>query len=147
MLLLRPFRLLPLLACTLIAVATAACGDNTPTGPSATTVTHTDLRVGSGDEAVTGKTLSVNYTGWLFDASKPEQKGLQIDTSLGRETFVFTLGAGQVIAGWDQGVPGMKVGGLRRLLIPPALGYGGARNGPIPANSKLVFEIELLSVE
>jgi FKBP-type peptidyl-prolyl cis-trans isomerase FkpA len=140
-------RPLPLLACSVIAAAAAACGDNSPTSPSATTVTRTDLRVGSGDEAATGKTLTVNYTGWLFDASKPEQKGLLIDTSLGRDAFAFTLGAGQVIPGWDEGLPGMKVGGLRRLVIPPTFGYGNTRNGPIPANSTLVFEIDLVKVE
>ena len=140
-------RSLALSACVLIAASAVACGKNTPTSPSATVVTHTDLRIGSGDEAATGKAVTVNYTGWLYDASKPEQKGLPIDTSLGRDSFTFTLGAGHVIAGWDQGLPGMKVGGLRRLVVPPALAYGGTRNGSIPPNSTLVFEVELLSVQ
>ncbi len=138
---------LPLLSCLLAAAALAACGENTPTSPSATSVVRTDLRVGSGDEAASGKTVTVTYTGWLYDASKLEQKGLMVDTSLGRDAFTFTLGAGQVIPGWDQGLPGMKVGGLRRLVVPPALGYGASRNGPIPANATLVFEVELISVE
>lgn len=141
------FRCLPVFACILIAAGAAACGKNTPTSPSATTVTKTDLRIGSGDEAAAGKTVTVNYSGWLFDKSKSDQKGLLFDTSLGRGSFAFTLGAGQVIAGWDEGLVGMKVGGLRRLVIPPALGYGVTRNGPIPANATLVFEVELLAVE
>jgi FKBP-type peptidyl-prolyl cis-trans isomerase FkpA len=100
-----------------------------------------DLVVGNGAEAASGKRVSVHYTGTLTDGSK-------FDSSLDRGTpFSFELGAGQVIKGWDQGVAGMKVGGKRRLTIPPELGYG-ARGFPpvIPANATLVFEVELLSV-
>jgi FKBP-type peptidyl-prolyl cis-trans isomerase FkpA len=107
---------------------------------------QTDLTVGSGTEAVRGKTVTVNYTGWLYDANKAENKGAQFDTSIGRGPFSFVLGTGQVIAGWDQGVTGMKVGGKRRLVIPPSLGYGSQAVGSIPANSTLVFDVELLSV-
>ena len=89
--------------------------------------------------------MTVNYTGWLYDPTKPDQKGLVFDTSIGQTPFTFTLGAGQVIKGWDVGVPGMNVGGVRRLVIPPSLGYGASRSGPIPPNSTLVFEIELVS--
>jgi FKBP-type peptidyl-prolyl cis-trans isomerase len=143
-----PARLRFVLACASLALAFAAsCGKNTPTSPSATTITKTDLRVGSGDEAAAGKSVTVNYSGWLFDKSKTDQKGLLFDTSTGVEPFTFLLGAGHVIPGWDEGLVGMKVGGLRRLIVPPALAYGGARNGPIPANSTLVFEVELLSVQ
>ena len=107
---------------------------------------QTDLRMGSGDEAASGRVLQVHYTGWLYDESRPEQKGAQFDSSVERGAFSFTLGIGQVISGWDRGVPGMRVGGVRRLVIPPSLGYGNFRNGPIPPNAPLVFEIELLAI-
>ena len=99
-----------------------------------------DLTLGAGTEAATGKTVEVHYTGWLTS-------GEQFDSSVGRSPFSFKLGAGQVIAGWDRGVAGMKVGGKRRLTIPPELGYGKAGfPGAIPPNSVLVFEVELLGV-
>jgi len=130
-----------------LAAAVAGC-DPSPAGPSASApFTQTDLRVGTGEEAVTGRTLTVQYTGWLFDPSNPDLKGLQFDTSTGREVFVFTLGAGEVISGWDQGLVGMRVGGLRKLVIPPSLAYGESRNGPIPPNATLVFEVELTAVQ
>jgi FKBP-type peptidyl-prolyl cis-trans isomerase FkpA len=135
-------------AATLVALAVLAggCGDS-PTAPSdPVPFSQTDLVVGGGTDAVTGKVLTVNYSGWLYDASKPDQKGAQFDSSVGRSEFSFTLGAGQVIKGWDQGVPGMKVGGTRRLVIPPSLGYGATRNGPIPPNATLVFEVQLIGV-
>ncbi|WP_257450820.1 FKBP-type peptidyl-prolyl cis-trans isomerase [Archangium lipolyticum] len=100
-----------------------------------------DLKVGTGAEATPGKTVTVHYVGTLTNGSK-------FDSSRDRnEGFTFRLGAGQVIQGWDQGVAGMKVGGLRKLTIPPELGYG-ARGFPpvIPPNSTLVFEVELLQV-
>lgn len=96
---------------------------------------------GTGAEAVAGKTVSVNYTGTLTDGTK-------FDSSYDRnQPFSFVLGAGEVIKGWDQGVAGMKVGGKRKLVIPPSLGYGAQANGKIPANSTLVFEVELLDVK
>jgi FKBP-type peptidyl-prolyl cis-trans isomerase FkpA len=104
------------------------------------------LRVGSGAEAAAGKVVSVHYTGWLYDGSKPDGKGIQFETSVGTTPFSFTLGFGQVITGWDQGLPGMKVGGVRRLVIPPSLAYGSVRNGPIPPNATLIFEVELIDV-
>lgn len=139
---------------TVVALlVTVACGgsDSIPTSasPPGAPFSQTDLRVGSGADATTGRRLTVHYTGWLYDPTQPDQKGRQFDSSVGRQPFVFTLGAGQVIRGWDQGVVGMKVGGQRRLVIPPELAYGsaGAGGGAIPPNSTLVFDIELLDVQ
>lgn len=110
----------------------------------------TDLVNGVGDEALPGLIAVMHYTGWLFDPAAPEQRGRKFDSSRDRnQPFSFPLGAGHVIKGWEQGVPGMKVGGLRRLVIPPSLGYGGRNidNGLIPPNSTLLFEVELLGLE
>ena len=135
-----------LLLAAILPALLSACTDS-PTSPSATPpFTQTDVRVGTGAEAATGRVLTVNYTGWLYDASKTDGKGAQFDTSAGRDVFTFTLGIGQVIEGWDRGLPGMRVGGLRRLVIPPSLAYGGFRNGPIPPNAALIFEIELVTI-
>ncbi len=99
-----------------------------------------DLAVGEGREAKNGDDVTVHYTGWLTSGAK-------FDSSLDRgEPFTFRVGGRQVIAGWDRGVPGMKVGGKRRLVIPPEMGYGSRPVGPIPANSTLIFEVELLKV-
>lgn len=100
-----------------------------------------EIEVGSGAEAQSGQTVSVHYTGWLTDGTK-------FDSSVDRGTpFEFPLGVGMVIKGWDQGVAGMKVGGKRKLTIPPDLGYGASgAGGVIPPNATLVFEVELLDV-
>jgi len=106
-------------------------------------IQSTDVIVGTGAEAVSGKKVTVNYVGTLMDGKK-------FDASADHgQPFTFTLGAGQVIKGWDQGVTGMKVGGKRNLVIPPELAYGatGTPGGLIPANATLKFEIELLKVE
>jgi FKBP-type peptidyl-prolyl cis-trans isomerase len=107
----------------------------------------TELAPGTGAEIKTGQTALVHYTGWLYDAAAPDNKGKQFDSSVGGEPFEFPLGAGRVIAGWDQGVVGMKVGGKRRLVIPPVMGYGerGA-GGVIPPNATLVFDVELVEI-
>lgn len=138
--------------CLVSLVVAYGCGGNS-NGPSATQprgeFSQTDLVGGTGATAVAGSRLTVNYTGWLYDPTKAESKGTQFDSSLtaGRTPFPFTLGAGQVIRGWDQGVVGMRVGGRRRLIIPPELGYGSSGSGQIPPNASLVFDIELLSVQ
>ena len=100
-----------------------------------------DLVVGNGEAANAGQGVSVHYTGWL-------QNGTQFDSSKDRgEAFVFALGRGEVIRGWDEGVSGMKVGGKRKLTIPPELGYGArGAGGVIPPNATLLFEVELLAV-
>ena len=121
---------------------------NSPTNPSSSApYSQVDLLVGTGDEAASGKTLTVNYTGWLYDPSKPDTKGLMFDTSAGRDPFQFILGTQSVIQGWDQGLVGLKVGGIRRLVVPPSLGYGNIRNYSIPAYSTLVFDVELVAVQ
>ncbi len=111
-------------------------GTTTPSG-----LQYWDIKVGAGVEAVNGKTVQVHYTGWLTDGKK-------FDSSVDRrEPFSFTLGAQQVIRGWDEGVKGMKVGGKRQLKIPPALGYGSrGAGGVIPPNATLIFDVELLGV-
>jgi FKBP-type peptidyl-prolyl cis-trans isomerase FkpA len=132
------------------AVAIACSGDSSPTGPILPFAPYAqlDVRVGAGADAVAGRRVTVNYTGWLYDPSRPENKGQQFDTSVGRQPFTFTLGAGQVIRGWDQGVTGMKVGGQRRLTIPPDLAYGSSgAGGVIPPNATLVFDVDLLDVQ
>ena len=135
------------LALTLLVLA-AGCGNDPPTSASATPgYNQTDVRVGTGTEAGPGSVLSVQYTGWLYDPTKTDGKGLQFETSRGQDPFSFTIGAGQVIAGWDQGLLGVKPFGLRRLVIPPSLAYGSGRNGPIPPNATLVFDIEVLTVQ
>jgi FKBP-type peptidyl-prolyl cis-trans isomerase FkpA len=124
---------------------TAACSGSNTTAPStSTTFTQTDLVVGTGAEAVTGKTATVTYSGWLYDPRLADGKGMFFD---GNSGFSFTLGSGQVIAGWDRGVVGMKVGGQRRLIIPPDLAYGSQGRSPIPPNATLVFDITLTGVQ
>ena len=107
-----------------------------------------DTVPGTGAEAVAGQPVTVHYTGWLRDPTAPNGRGKKFDSSKDRgEPFEFDLGAGRVIQGWDEGVAGMKVGGKRKLVIPPDLAYGerGA-GGVIPANATLTFEVELLKV-
>ncbi len=128
-----------------------AAQDQTTATTTATTSTSTqktmdnqlkieDLKVGTGSIAKTGDKVTVHYVGTLTNGTK-------FDSSRDRGLpFTFTLGAGEVIKGWDQGVVGMKVGGLRRLTIPASLGYGATGQGPIPPNATLIFEVELLSV-
>jgi peptidylprolyl isomerase len=114
---------------------------------AAPAVTVIDTVVGTGAVATSTSQVTVHYTGWLYDATKPSFHGLQFDTSIGKPApFSFKLGTGAVIAGWEQGVVGMKVGGKRTLIIPSALGYGAIGSFNIPPNTDLVFDIELLSI-
>jgi FKBP-type peptidyl-prolyl cis-trans isomerase len=114
-----------------------------------TSLQITDSKVGAGAEATSGKTVSVHYTGWLYDAKASDKHGKKFDSSRDHgESFSFRLGAGQVIRGWDQGVAGMKVGGKRTLVIPSELGYGSrGAGGAIPPNATLLFDVELLEVK
>jgi FKBP-type peptidyl-prolyl cis-trans isomerase FkpA len=136
----RIFRAIPVL----LLLAAAACSPSAPTITTSAPFSQTDLIVGTGTTAASGNTLTVSYTGWLFDSAQPNGEGAQFDTSPG---YSFALGQGAVIAGWDQGLVGMKVGGRRRLVIPPSLGYGDTRHNIIPPDATLVFEITLLAVQ
>ena len=127
------------------ATATSTPATVNTTNPINTTMDNglkiEDVKVGTGAEAVSGKMISVHYVGTL-------DNGTKFDSSRDRGMpFEFQLGAGQVIQGWDQGFAGMKIGGIRKLTIPASLGYGDRANGPIPANSTLHFEVELLGVK
>jgi FKBP-type peptidyl-prolyl cis-trans isomerase FkpA len=139
-------RIVATAACVLLA---AGCNDTSTTGPSSTApFSKLDLRLGDGAEAVAGNALTVSYSGWLYDPTKTDLKGLLFDTSLNSEfPFTFTLGFQQVIQGWDEGLVGMKVGGIRKLVIPSTLAYGGIRNQSIPPFATLVFEVELLDLQ
>jgi FKBP-type peptidyl-prolyl cis-trans isomerase FkpA len=130
----------------------AACGGNTggnATPPPPASFSQTDLAAGTGTQTAKGAHVTVKYTGWIYDAGKPDSKGTKFDSSDDHGPLTFTLGVGEVIPGWDQGFTGMRVGGKRRLIIPPNLGYGaeGTPGGPIPPNAGLVFEMELLDVK
>ncbi|MYN06416.1 FKBP-type peptidyl-prolyl cis-trans isomerase [Pseudoduganella aquatica] len=116
-------------------------------GPAADALIINDVKVGGGKEAAAGNIVRVNYTGWLYRPLAKNQRGKKFDSSIGREPLEFTLGKGQVIKGWDQGVQGMKVGGKRVLIIPADLAYGPRSAGEIPPNSALTFEVELLDVK
>jgi FKBP-type peptidyl-prolyl cis-trans isomerase FkpA len=132
------------------AVQAGAQETPVPEVPPAEPLVITDLRVGIGNEALPGMICVVHYTGWLYDKQAKDHRGRQFDSSRERgQAFSFPLGGRHVIKGWDQGVVGMRVGGLRRLIIPPGLAYGDRNmgNGIIPPGSTLVFEIELLAVE
>ena len=151
----RAFRRLRFVVVAGVLLVAAACSNSTSSNSGSTSGSNfspttagsglriTDLVMGTGATAATGNRITVSYGGWLFDASQPDNKGRQFDAN---SAFPFTLGVGQVIRGWDQGVVGMRVGGQRRLIIPPDLAYGNQAVGPIPANSTLVFDIRLLSI-
>ena len=126
-------------------------GDETsPTILPGAPFSTTDIRVGTGAEAAAGRRATVNYSGWLYDPVAPENKGRQFDSSTvpGRTPFMLTVGAGQVIRGFDMGVTGMKVGGRRTLTIPPDMAYGAEGLGElIPPNATLIFDVELVGIK
>ena len=129
-----------------LLLAAAGCGSSSTTSPTSNApYSQIDLVIGAGTQASVGSRATVSYTGWLYDMSRTDGKGAQFDSS---PSFTFVVGAGQVIKGWDQGVPGMRVGGQRRLVLPPDLAYGSNGAGAsIPPNATLVFDIGLLSVQ
>jgi len=138
---------------TLVALAAIAASPSVAIAQATKTVTTpsglqiADSKVGTGATPKTGQTCVMHYTGWLYENG---QKGKKFDSSVDRgEPFEFPIGTRRVIAGWDEGVATMKVGGKRTLIIPPALGYGarGAGGGLIPPNATLIFEVELLDVK
>ena len=136
-----------LLACVAAALLSVACDSDTsnPNDPSQVNIafTVTDIVVGTGEQAASGRRVETNYTLWLYNAMGPESKGTHIQTN----TFQFLLGARQTIPGYEQAVLGMRVGGQRRAYIPPQLAYGAQGSGNIPPNAALVFEIELVNVQ
>ncbi len=131
----------------LLSATTAACdggGEDTPTSPSVNVPFETvDITLGTGAEATTGRQATVAYAGWLYSSTASQNKGTQFDAGV----FTFTVGTG-VIQGFSRGVTGMRVGGQRRVVIPPDLGYGSAGAPPaIPGNATLVFDIELRAIQ
>lgn len=139
-----------------VVVGVSACGGGdagtaapTDTSGSAavTSLVITDTLVGTGAVAGNGSVVSINYTGWLYDRNAVGFRGMQFETNVSSTSpFVFTLGTGNVISGFDQGIAGMRVNGRRTLIIPSALAYGTAGRGIIPPNAALVFDVTLLSV-
>jgi len=128
----------------------AACSDSDTTSPTVlpgAPFSTTDLVVGTGAEATTGRTASVFYTLWLYDPSKPDNKGTQYDSNVGGSPFAVTIGAQGTIPGFEQGITGMRVGGKRRIIVPPDLAYGSAGNNAIPPFATLIFEVDLVSVQ
>ena len=143
--------------CLTSACGTAQAPGSAPAGGDAASVTpappagyvQTELAAGSGTQAAKGAQVTVKYTGWIYDASKPDNKGTKFDSTDDHDPITFRLGNGEVIPGWDRGLEGMRVGGKRRLVIPPDLGYGaeGTPGGPIPPNAGLVFDVEMADVK
>lgn len=133
------------------ALATAACGNNSSPSRSGaediSALRTIDVSVGSGAPAAVGQRISVHYTLYLYSSTAPGNRGSRLESSRDRGTpFSFTLGTSSVIAGWDQGIPGMRVGGSRTLLIPSALAYGSRGSSSIPPNAALVFDVDLISI-
>jgi FKBP-type peptidyl-prolyl cis-trans isomerase FkpA len=153
-----PARALRGVAFTLVTLVAAVCAaqGQAPAAPSSSKLSATvtelqkiDVKQGSGAEAQAGRPVLVHYTGWLYDPAARDGKGTKFDSSKDRGVPLgFFLGSGKVIQGWEQGVPGMKVGGQRTLIIPPSLAYGDRGAGAvIPPNATLIFDVELVEVK
>jgi FKBP-type peptidyl-prolyl cis-trans isomerase len=140
-------RALGLLILVALPFAAAGCGNSPSTPSDYAPYSQIDLVFGNGPTAATGMTLTVSYTGWFYDSTAADKKGTQFTTSALSGPAVFTAGANSVIEGWERGVLGMQVGGIRRLVIPPSLAYGPNRYAAIPPNATLVFDIELVGAE
>jgi FKBP-type peptidyl-prolyl cis-trans isomerase len=146
------------IAVALVALAVAACAsvpsraptDRTAVGTFSTPVTELqfiDVGVGAGAEALPGMFVVLNYTGWVYDPLAPSHRGTKFDSSLDRDAaYGFFLDTGKVIKGWDEGIPGMKIGGKRTLAVPSSMAYGSGGSNVIPPNATLLFDIELLDV-
>lgn len=141
---------LPLVAAFVAVLSLSACGGGGSGSSSSSSavadvsqLSYTDNTVGTGAQAVSGKTVNVTYTLWLYSASASDHKGTQLESG----PFSFVLGSGQAISGFDQGIQGMQVGGTRTILVPSSMGYGSAGSGQVPPNSGLVFQVVLNSVQ
>lgn len=132
-------------AAFVFAVLMTGCMTSPAAPTNIGTFSSVDVSVGTGPGAQNGQSLTVAYTGWLYDTTQPFDKGAVFDASAGTP-FTFTLGGSDVIAGWNQGLLGIQVGSVRRLVIPPSLAYDSTRKGPIPPNATLLFEVQLLSL-
>lgn len=146
---------LPLIAAMFAVATLSACGGSSSSNPappqapvySPAALSTIDTQVGAGATASAGKTVKVHYTGYLYNTTVTNFKGAQFETSAGNLPYEFVLGTGKAIAGFDQGVTGMQVGGKRTVLIPASLAYGASGSGKIPPNSGLVFDLELVEVK
>lgn len=137
-------RLIAIMALAILTAALAISQDKPKEVTTASGLKYTDKVVGTGDEAKRGDSVSVHYTGWFYNGGK---RGEKFDSSVGGNPFPVTIGVTSVIKGWTEGLQGMKVGGKRQLIIPPALGYGErGMPGAIPPNSTLEFEVEMLKI-
>ena len=135
-----------LLTCLALALAPAQAAPQRAR-TQLTVLQKTDTLVGTGRLATVGSTVSVRYAAWLYAPGSARQRGAAVDTSAGAAPLTFTLGAGKVIKGWDEGVQGMRVGGKRTLAVPSALGFGKLGRGAVPPGANLVFDIELVAVK
>jgi FKBP-type peptidyl-prolyl cis-trans isomerase FkpA len=138
-------RLIVSMVMVALSLGAAGCGDS-PTEPTLPRgeYSQTDVRVGTGAEAVNGRTVALNYVGWFYEPSGQDGKGSRFE---GPASYSFVLGGNQVISGWNRAIPGMRIGGVRRFVLPPELAYGATGSGPIPPNATLVFEVELVNVQ
>lgn len=140
-------RLITLAIATTLAFGHAPAGAAAPQAKPTLTLQKIDTKPGNGKMAMTGSTVSIHYTGWLYAPKSSRLRGPQFDSSNEGAPFTFKLGAGAVIKGWDEGIRGMKVGGKRTLVVPAAMGFGKEGLGPVPGTANLIFDIELVDVK